>query len=164
MVVESKTNEFYVLDKTEYHIELTEVDNETEIVYSSHEMTNILKKGSLEFTKTDLVTGDPIPNTIIEVYTEKDQKIFEGTTDINGKIVIENLSVGQKYYIIEKSPATGFVITDEKVYFEILEDGEVVKAEMKNKPITGKLEFTKVDLSTNDPITNRSEEHTSELQ
>lgn len=154
MVVESKTNEFYVLDKTEYHIELTEVDNETEIVYSSHEMTNILKKGSLEFTKTDLVTGDPIPNTIIEVYTEKDQKIFEGTTDINGKIVIENLSVGQKYYIIEKSPATGFVITDEKVYFEILEDGEVVKAEMKNKPITGKLEFTKVDFSTNDPIPN----------
>ena len=153
-VVEAKTNDFYVLDETEYHIELTEKDNKTEVVYSSHEMTNILKKGSLEFTKTDLVTGEPIPNTVIEVYTENNQKIFEGITDENGKIIIKNLSVGQKYYIIEKNPATGYIITDEKVYFEITEDGEVVKAEMKNKPITGGLEFTKVDFSTNDPIPN----------
>ncbi len=153
-IVEAKTNDYYVLDKTEYHIELKEKDNTTEVVYSSHEMTNILKKGTLEFTKTDLVTGEPIPNTIISVYTEKDQKIFEGTTDENGKITIKDLTVGQKYYIIEKNPATGYVITDEKVYFEITEDGEIVKAEMKNKPITGSLEFTKVNFSTNEPIPN----------
>lgn len=154
VVKEAKTNDYYVLDKTEYHIELTEKDNMTEVVYSSHKMTNVLKKGTLEFTKTDLVNGEPIPDTVIEVYTEKNQKIFEGTTDENGKITIKNLSVGQKYYIIEKNPATGYVITDEKVYFEIKEDGEVVKAEMKNKPITGGLEFTKLDFSTNDPIPN----------
>ena len=154
IVKETKTNEFYVLDKTEYHIELTEIDNETAIVYSSSEMTNVLKKGTLEFTKTDLVTGDPIPNTIIEVYTENNQRIFTGKTDENGKIIIKNLSAGQKYYILEKEPATGYVITDEIVYFEITEDGEVIKAEMKNKPITGKLEFTKVDFSTNEPIPN----------
>ncbi len=154
IVKELKTNDFYVLDKNEYHIELTEKDNRTEVVYSSHKMTNILKKGTLEFTKIDLVTGDPIPNTIIEVYTEKNQKIFEGTTDENGKIIIKNLSVGQKFYIIEKNPATGYIITEEKVYFEITDDGEVVKAEMKNKPITSGLEFTKLDFSTNDPIPN----------
>ncbi len=154
IIKETKTNELYVLDKTEYHIELTEIDNETAIVYSSNEMTNALKKGTLEFTKTDLVTGETIPNTIIEVYTENNQRIFTGKTDENGKIIIENLSAGQKYYILEKEPATGYVITDEVVYFEITEDGEVIKAEMKNKPITGKLEFTKVDFSTNEPIPN----------
>ncbi len=153
-VVESKTNDFYILDKTEYYIELTEKDNRTEVVYSSHEMTNFLKKGTLEFTKTDLVTGEPIPNTIISVYTEKNQKIFEGITDENGKIIIKNLSVGQKYYILEKEAATGYLITDEKVFFEILEDGEVVKAEMKNTPITGTLEFTKTDMSTGEPLPN----------
>lgn len=153
-IVESKTNDFYVLDKNEYHVELTEKDNETAVVYSSYKMTNVLKKGTLEFTKTDLVTGNPIPNTIITVFTEKNEKIFEGTTDENGKIIIKNLSAGQKYYIIEKEAATGFVITDEKIYFEIKEDGEIVKAEMKNKPITGGLEFTKVDFSTSNPIPN----------
>ena len=69
-------------------------------------------------------------------------------------VVIKNLSAGQKYYILEKEPATGFVMTDEKIYFEIKEDGEIVKAEMKNKPITGGLEFTKVDFSTSNPIPN----------
>lgn len=153
-VVESKTDDNYVLDTTEYHIELNEKDNKTEVVYNSSEMTNLLKKGTLEFTKTDLVDGQPIPFTTIQVFTENNEKIFEGTTDENGKIIIKNLSVGQKYYIIESEAATGYVITDEIVYFEIKDNGEVVKAEMKNKPIIGKLEFTKVDFSTNQPIPN----------
>ncbi|MBR1936726.1 MAG: Cys-Gln thioester bond-forming surface protein [Bacilli bacterium] len=153
-VVESKTNDNYVLDTTEYHIELVEKDNKTRVVYNSSEMTNVLKKGTLEFTKTDLVDGQPIPFTTIQVFTENNEKIFEGTTDENGKIIIKNLSVGQKYYIIESEAATGYVITDEIVYFEIKDNGEVVKAEMKNKPIIGKLEFTKLDFSTNQPIPN----------
>lgn len=154
MVKEVQTLENYVLDSTEYHIELTEIDNETEIVFNYNEMTNLLKKGTLEFKKTDLVDGSPIPNTVIEVFTEQNEKIFEGITDENGKIIIENLSAGQKYYIIEREAATGYLITDEIIYFEITEDGEVIKAEMKNKPITGTLEFTKVDFSTNEPIPN----------
>lgn len=153
-VVEFETNDNYVLDTNEYHIELTEIDNKTEVVYSSYEMINLLKKGILEFTKTDLINGDVIPNTTIQIFTENNEKIFEGITDENGKIIIENLSVGQKYYIIESEPATGYVITDEIVYFEITENGEIVKAEMKNKPIIGTLEFTKLDFSTSEPIPN----------
>lgn len=153
-VVEVKTLENYVLDENVYYIELKEIDNLTEVVYDSKEMLNILKKGTVEISKTDLVNGEGIPNTILEVYTENNEKIFEGKTNEEGKIIITNLSVGQKYYILEKEPATGFVITDEKVFFEILEDGEIVKAEMKNKPITGKLVFTKLDISTQEPLPN----------
>ena len=39
-------------------------------------------------------------------------------TDLDGKIKIDNLSIG-KYYILEKEPATGYVLTEEKVFFEI---------------------------------------------
>jgi uncharacterized surface anchored protein len=152
-VVEVKTNEEYILDETEYFVELTEVDNKTAIVYSSLEMTNTLKKGKVEFTKTDLVTGDVIPNTIIEIYTENDELIFTGKTDDNGKVVIDNLKVG-KYYILEKEAATGYLITDEKVYFELKDNGEIVKVEMKDAPITGTLEFTKIDISTSNPLPN----------
>ncbi len=116
-------------------------------------MTNKFKVGTLEFTKTDLVNGDVIPNTLIEVYTDKDELVFSGKTDENGKVIIEELRYG-KYYIIEKEAATGFVITDEKVFFEILENGKVVKAEMKNRPVYGTLEFTKTDLSTSEPLPN----------
>ncbi len=47
IVKEVQTDDEYVLDETEYHIELTEVDNLTPIVYDSLEMTNILKKGKI---------------------------------------------------------------------------------------------------------------------
>lgn len=152
-VVEVKTQDDYVLDTTEYHIDLKEIDNKTAVVYDSLELTNILKKGTLEFTKTDLVNGDVIPNTIIEVYTIDDDLIFTGKTDEKGKVKIDNLKVG-KYYILEKEAATGYLITDEKVLFEIKDNGEVVKAEMKDKPITGTLVFSKLDVSTSEPLPN----------
>ena len=153
IVKEAETDDEYVLDETEYHIELTEVDNLTPIVYDSLEMTNILKKGTVEITKKDLVNGDVIPNTILEIYTENNELIFTGTTDEDGKIVVDELKVG-KYYILEKEAATGYVITDEIVYFEIKDNGEIVKAEMKNKPITGTVVITKQDVSTSEPLPN----------
>lgn len=151
LVKETKTLDDYVLDTKQYEIELTEIDNKTAIVSNLLKLNNQLKKGTLEFTKLDFINGNPIPNTLIEIYTENDELIFSGKTNENGQIIIPNLKVG-KYYIIETESATGYVITDEKVYFEIKEDGEIVKAEMKNRPITGKLEFTKVDFSTSKPL------------
>ena len=152
-VVETKTLDEYVLDTTEYHIELTEKDNTTAVVYSSLDLENFLKKGILEFTKSDLVNGEVIPNTIIEIYTENDELIFTGKTDKDGIVKIDDLKVG-KYYILEKEAATGYLITDEKVIFEIKDNGEVVKAEMKDMPITGTLKFTKLDVSTSEPLPN----------
>lgn len=155
IIKETKTLDGYVIDTTEYNIELTEIDNKTAIVSETLKLTNELKKGELEFTKTDLINGEPIPNTVIEIYLEDtNELIFTGETDENGKIIITDLVAGKKYYILEKESATGYVITDEKVTFEITENGEIVKAEMKNKPITGTLEFTKVDISTGTPLSD----------
>ena len=100
-----------------------------------------------------MINGEVIPNTIIEIYTDNDKLIFTGKTDRNGKIVINNLKLG-KYYILEKEAATGYTITDEKVYFVINKNGEIVKAKMKDKPITGTLEFTKTDVSTSEALPN----------
>ena len=41
-----------------------------------------------------------------------------------GKIIIDDLKVG-KYYILEKEASTGYVITTEKVYFEVKDNGEI---------------------------------------
>ena len=134
LVKEVSTKDEFVLDDEEHIIEITELDNKTAIVYSKLEMTNLLKKGTLEFTKTDLVTGEVIPNTTIEIYTENDELIFTGETDENGKIVIDNLKVG-KYYILEKNAPEPYILNDEKMWFEILENGEIVKAVMQDEKI-----------------------------
>lgn len=152
-LIEVKTQDDYILDGNKHYFTLKQIDDETPIVYESYSALNYLKKATIEFTKTDLVNGDVIPNTIIEIYTENDELIFTGKTDEDGKVVIDDLKVG-KYYIVEKEAATGYTITDEKVYFELKENGEIVKAEMKDKPITGTLEFTKTDISTGEPLPN----------
>ena len=162
-IVEVETNNNYVLDSKEYHFELTEIDNKTAIVYKSLSMLNKYEKGELEFTKTDLISGEAIANTKIEIYTDSDELIFSGITDKDGKIVIKDLPINQRFYILEVEPATGYVKTEEKVYFEIKSNGEVVKANMTNQPILGKLEFTKIDISTSEPLPNTLIEIYTEL-
>ncbi len=152
-IVEVKTDDKYILDTTEFHFELREIDNSTNIVYKTYNLTNILKKGKLEFTKTDFVNDEVIPNTKIKIFTDKDEIIFEGATNEKGQIIIDELPVG-KYYILEEEPATGYVLNEEKVTFEIKENGEIIKATMTNKPITGKLEVTKTDLTNGEVIPN----------
>ena len=151
---ELETIDTHVLDNKKYEFELKYKDQYTPIIKYEITMENLFKKGNLEFTKTDLVNDEAIPNTKIEIYTDKDELIYSGITDEKGMIVIEELPVNQKFYILEIEPATGFVITDEKVFFEIKDNGEIVKATMINKPITGNLEFTKIDLSTGEPLPN----------
>lgn len=150
---ELETANGHVLDNGTYEIELKYKDQYTPIVSKLFTLKNYLEKGNLEFTKKDLTSGKEIPNVKVEVYTENDELIFSGITDENGKIIIENLFVG-KFYIIETEPATGYRLSDEKVYFEILENGQIVKAEMTNEKITGTLEFTKEDMSTGEALPN----------
>ena len=147
-IVEVETKDNYILDSTKHTFELTEIDNKTAVVYETYKVFNKLEKGTLEFTKTDLTTSDPMPNVEFNIYTDKDELVFSGLTDENGKIIIKDLFVG-KYYIVETNTIDGYVLSDEKVYFEIKENGEVVKANMTNRKITSTLQITKIDEDNN---------------
>lgn len=98
------------------------------------EMKNKPITGTLEFTKVDFSTGTPLPDTLIEIYNDKDELIFSGRTDENGMIIIKELRYG-RYYILEKEAPEGYILNEERMYFEIREDGEIVKATMKNEKV-----------------------------
>ena len=123
-----------VLDPNTYEFELVYEDQYTEVVYKTFTLDNKYPKGELEFTKTDLVTGDPLPDTKIEIFTENGVKVFEGRTDENGKIIITDLPVG-KYFILESDAPDGYILNEEKMWFSITENGEIVKANMTNEKI-----------------------------
>lgn len=123
-----------VLDPNTYEFELVYEDQYTEVVYKTFTLNNKYPKGELEFTKTDLVTGDPLPDTKIEIFTENGVKVFEGRTDENGKIIITDLPVG-KYFILESDAPDGYILNEEKMWFSITENGEIVKADMTNEKI-----------------------------
>lgn len=152
-VKEIETLDNYVLDENKYEAELVYKDQYTPVIVYSESILNILKTGKLEFTKTDISESKTLPNTLIEIYTEDDRLVFSGRTDEEGKIVIDRLPQG-KYYILEKEAPEGYKLNEEKMPFEIKENGEIIKSTMKDEDITGTLEFTKVDISTDEPLPN----------
>lgn len=137
---EISTTNNHVLDTTKYSFELKYKDQYTAVVTFTTTLENHLPKGILEFTKTDFSTSETLPNTLIEIYTENDELVYSGRTDENGKIIINDLPVG-KYYILEKEAPENYKINEEKMYFEITEDGQVVKCNMTDEmfevPSTG---------------------------
>ncbi len=138
-LVETKTLDGYILDTTKHYFELKYKDQYTDIVSLSFTFKNYLPKGTFEFNKSDISTGEVLPNTKIEVYTYTDDYengtlIFEGYTDQDGNIKIPNLFVG-KFYFVESEAPEGYVLNDSKNFFEITENGEVIKANMTNERI-----------------------------
>ena len=152
-IKEIETLDNYVLDENKYEFELVYKDQYTPVIVYSKAILNILKTGKLEFTKTDFSESKTLPNTTIEIYNEKDELVFSGKTDKEGRIVIDRLPQG-KYYIVEKEAPEGYKLNTEKMPFEVKENGDVIKATMKDEDITGTLEFTKVDFSTDEPLPN----------
>ena len=130
-LIEQNSDDNYITNNKKYYFEIKQDNQYDEIIKVHLNINNYLKKGTLDFTKSDLVTSEGIPNTIIEIY--KDDKLFlTRKTDNEGKIIIEKLPIGD-YYIIEKEANTMYQLTNEKVFFEVKENGEIVKANMTNE-------------------------------
>ena len=138
-VKEVNSNNNFIASDDKYFFEIKKDGNNGVDVKVT--IDNYLKKGGLEFTKEDLTTSEGIPNTIIEIYTEDNKLILTKETDSNGKIIVNNLPVG-RYYIIEKEANSMYQITNEKVIFEIKENGDIIKAKMTNEKIVVKVPKT----------------------
>lgn len=113
--------------------------------------TNKVKEGEVDFSKTDVSTGELIEGATIEI---------NGLEEHNKHINIEFVSTKEetrfklpigKYEFKETIAPEGYVLNEEVGYFEIKEN-EVVKAELKNKRINGTLDFSKTDVSTGEVI------------
>lgn len=131
-LVETETALGHVLNDKPYCFKLEFKDSKTPIVSLNYTIKNFIGKGNVEITKTDISNSNALPNALIEIYNVDNELIFSGYTDSNGKIVVENLSIG-KYKFIEKEAPSGYIINTEEHFFEIKENGEIVKSYLTNE-------------------------------
>lgn len=146
--VELEAAEGYGLDSSKHYFT---IDSDggcfiTETLYN--------KPTSLLISKTDLSTGEPIPDTTITIYQKQDDdswKIYyQGKTDEKGEIFIQYLPYGE-YYFAETEAAEGYILNDEPHYFEITKDNFIIKDALTNEKYST-VEITKTDLSGENPV------------
>ena len=110
--------------------------------------------GDVELLKVDSETKEPLADvnfkfTCIDGFM-KDQT-WDLTSNEDGKINLKGLEYG-KYMVEEVSTLWNYVLNKEPIYFEIKENGQVVKLEMENKKIRANVELIKIDADTKRPL------------
>ncbi len=143
---ETKAPQGYLVNETIYEIEISEDGK----VYT-YDITNDVKKGDLEFSKTDVSTGEIVEGATIEITGLDETNNHIKFDFISSKDDKFKLPVG-KYEFKETIAPDGYVLNEEVGTFEIKENGEVVKAELKNRRIVGELDFSKTDVSTGEIV------------
>lgn len=109
------------------------------------------KFGSLELTKTNAKTNDPIPNTEFRITGPNDyNQTYK--TDSNGKIKIDNLPLGD-YVAVETKAAHGYLINVTKFGFTITPN-ETTQLNVTNVEPKGKITLTKYNEDKSATIPN----------
>ena len=112
---------------------------------------NKVQTGDVDFTKTDVTTGENIEGAKIEIVglEEHNKHIkFEFDSSLEGNKF--KLPVG-KYQFKEIQAPNGYELSTEVGTFEI-KSGEITKANLKNTRTTGKLIFKKTDVATGEVL------------
>lgn len=136
---ETKAPEGFLIDDNYY---LVTILNQDEIINITNDLenlgfSNVPITGTFVITKLDAVDGKPIPNAGFRIRDVDGNIVAEGYTDENGEFSVE-LRYG-KYTYEEFDAPEGYLLNDEIGTFEILENGQIVKATMSDErmPDTG---------------------------
>lgn len=149
-IVEVKAPTGYVLNTTPIDFAITENGQNIEL-----KMTNERIKGNIQLVKVDTSTGKPLSNaqfiiTCLDGFAEG--QTFNLTSSTRGIITAE-LDYG-KYQIDEIKAPTGYVLNPNPIQFEVTENGQLIKVEMKNDRIKSNIELIKIDSQTGKPLAN----------
>lgn len=120
---------------------------------------NRLVRGSIRGIKVD-EADKPLPGAVFGLFAEGTTEFVENAafavaeSSEDGSFSFENIPYGV-WLVRELASPAGYVLSDE--IFEVRITGNNVVIELgnlENKPITGKLELTKLDVSTGKPLPN----------
>ncbi|XZN06352.1 SpaA isopeptide-forming pilin-related protein [Clostridium perfringens] len=111
------------------------------------DVANTVKTGELDFTKTDVTTGDTIDGAKVKITGLEPQNKHINIEFTSSKEGNKFTLPEGKYTFEETLAPEGYRINKEVGTFEI-KDGQITKANLKDERKQGDLEFTKTDVTT----------------
>ncbi|WP_183117397.1 MSCRAMM family protein, partial [Brochothrix thermosphacta] len=107
---------------------------------------NTLTKGGFVLTKTDDKTGEALQGAVFELQDAEGKVIESGlTTDVSGKLAIDQLKPGN-YQLVETKAPTGYELDSTPIKFEVKKgQTEAVQVSMTNELTRGGVILTKTD-------------------
>lgn len=101
-------------------------------------------------TKSDLVTGAPLPGASIVIEDENGELVQEAITDSDGHVILKRLAPGT-YRFKEKAHPKGYVLNTETFTFSVSPDGDISGVtEFTNEPT--ELQIKKTVDATNEAL------------
>ena len=131
----------YELDETAFPVTLNQNEQVLKVTRE-----NKLITGSIEILKVDADTKQPLSGVVYRLFDTEGNKIADGTTDANGKLIFDNLKPGS-YSYQEISTVDGYQLDETKYDFSLTSENLNVKVTRENKPIKGSLIIHKVDVT-----------------
>ena len=120
---------------------------------------NRLVRGSIRGIKAGKA-GKPLPGAVFGLFAEGTTEFLENAafavveSSEDGSFSFENIPYGV-WLVRELASPDGYVLSDEIYEVQINENGSVIElGNLENRPVTGKLELTKLDVSTGKPLPN----------
>ena len=132
----------YVLDSTEYHVELFP-GKDSQIVVNNE------KKPDLKIIKTDAITGERLPGVTFTVNKADSSTLTTVTTDANGEALLAALDPGV-YRVTEKSVPDGYLLDTTPQHITLVPNKTGI-VQFRNYP-KPTLTVNKVDSITKDSI------------
>ena len=127
----------YSLDDNIYEFNVSKSgDNVIKIMVSKEPIINEIKKSKLVINKID-EDGNRLEGAGFKVFDGFDNLIYEGVTDSDGVLSIDNLGYG-KYHFYEVSAPSGYVVGDKIYEVFVNKDNDLIEVSVLNKklPIT----------------------------
>lgn len=144
---EIKSSGNHLIDTSIYSFNLEYKDQYTEKVIYVLELENHLPKGNLEIFKVAKQTNEPLQGALLAIYKEnllEDELIYEGYTNADGKIILNDLELGN-YYVLEKESPVNYQLETKKISFVLTADKEIISLKVENKPIEIKVPNTSLN-------------------
>ena len=143
-IVETKTNEAYVLSQISQAVTLKE--NEITTIKFENEK----RKGKIKVIKVDKDNNEILLEGVeFDVLNSKGEKVDTIITNKNGEAESKNLSIDEEYKVVETKTKENYVLNDENQTVK-LEENQITNITFENEKKKGKIQIIKVDKDDNE--------------